>query len=252
MRADMAKVIVERPRHRGWAWTKPKGYGRKLRRDEEFGAPRREGMKARWQWHTKSFNEHLGPLRRYLDDQVGRPWDKVFSEICERINRNSVVQDHVRDHVEQYVVRHVILIDGVPCAGTSGSGCPYGEPLRRLRWSQWYVCPRTGLLRRIPEARRRPKQPTGKQPPRYIPVGDELQCRLIDGAWHLVTLKRLPNPLYEWGRCRNTDVLLQVQAAKLTPEDARWHYGAEVYAVAARRLGKREQRQYPIPIELWT
>ena len=31
MRADMAKVIVERPRLKGWAWNKPKGYQRQLR-----------------------------------------------------------------------------------------------------------------------------------------------------------------------------------------------------------------------------
>ena len=56
-------------------------------------------MKRRHQGHTKWLNEHLGPLRRYLDSQVGRPWDKVFSEICAHIDRSSAVQDHVRDHV---------------------------------------------------------------------------------------------------------------------------------------------------------
>jgi hypothetical protein len=249
VRGDMAKVIVERPRRRGWAWTKPKGYGRKLRRDGDSDALQREGMKARWQSHTKSFNEHLGPLRRYLNSQVGRPWDKVFSEICERINRNSAVQDHVRDHVEQYVLRHVILIDGVPCSGEGG--WTYGQPLHRYYGRSWYVCPRTGLLRRVPPAPRRPKRPRRLQPPRYIRVSDELQCRFLDGAWHLVTVKPLPARCYNRDRCRDTDILLQRAAASITAADARRHYGAEVYAVAARRLGKREQRQYPIPSEFW-
>jgi hypothetical protein len=39
MRADMAKVIVERPRKKGCAWNKPKGYQRKLRR---YGEDRRQ------------------------------------------------------------------------------------------------------------------------------------------------------------------------------------------------------------------
>ena len=157
MRADMAKVIVERPRKKGGAWNKPKGYQRRLRRHGEDGPPTREGIKARWQAHTKDLNEHLGPRRRYLDKQVGRPWDKVFSEICARIDRSSAVQDHVRDHVAEYIATHVILIDGVPCNGEGGKS--YGKPLHQIRSRPWYVCPRTGLLRRVSmPSRKRPRQ----------------------------------------------------------------------------------------------
>ena len=28
-------------------------------------------------WNAKEFSDVLGPLRRYLRKQVGRPWDKV-------------------------------------------------------------------------------------------------------------------------------------------------------------------------------
>jgi hypothetical protein len=35
----MAKVIVERPRIKGCAWNKPKGYARQLRRFGEDGPP---------------------------------------------------------------------------------------------------------------------------------------------------------------------------------------------------------------------
>jgi hypothetical protein len=135
MRADMAKVIVERPRVKGWSGNKPKGYQRRMRRYGEEGPPCREGIRDRWQGGGKYLNEHLGPLRRYLDSQVGRPWDKVFSEICAHIDRNSAVQDHVRDHVAQYVCVHVLLIDGVPCAGEGGFA--YGRPLHELCRRRW-------------------------------------------------------------------------------------------------------------------
>jgi hypothetical protein len=102
MRADMAKVIVERPRKKGGAWRKPKGYQRRLSRYGD-DPPGREGIRGCWAGGRKMLNEHLGPLRRYLDKQVGRPWDRVFSEICRHIDRNSAVQDHVRDHVADYV-----------------------------------------------------------------------------------------------------------------------------------------------------
>jgi hypothetical protein len=153
MRSDMAKVIVERPRRKGWAGRKPKGDSRRLRGFGTDGPPHREGIKARWKGGTKSLNEHLGPLRRYLDSQVGRPWDKVFSEICAHINRNSAVQDHVRDHIADYVTIHVIIIEGVPCNGEGGWN--FGKPLHQMTWKRWYVCPRSGLLRRIKTSRRK-------------------------------------------------------------------------------------------------
>jgi hypothetical protein len=171
MRADMAQVIVERPRQKGCAWNKPKGYRRRLRRYGDEGPPVREGIKACWRGGTKYLNEHLGPLRRYLDRQVGRPWDKVFSEICAHIDRSNAVQDHVRDHVEDYVTTHVVLINGVPCNGEGGWS--YGKPLHQFRYRPWYVCPRTGLLRRVRvRARTQAPQPRRDRPPPYVPVSE--------------------------------------------------------------------------------
>jgi hypothetical protein len=251
MRAEMAKVIVERPRRGSCLHGKPKGYRKLLRLQLEKGegGPIQEGMKRRCRGGTKFLNEHLGPLRRYLDSQVGRPWDKVFSEICAHLNRNSAVQDHVRDHVEDYVATHVLLIDGVPC---SVGGRIHGEPLRALRNHGWYVCPRTGLLKRVPAmSRKRLRRPQPEKPPRYVPVGDTMQCRFIDGAWHVVTLKPLPAPGFQRERSTAIDILLKVPIISLTPIDARRHYGAEVYALSSRRLALKELRQYPIPMQWW-
>jgi hypothetical protein len=246
----MAKVIVERPRFGSRIHGKPKGYRRSVQRLGEEGGPIREGMKRRCRGDRKTLNEHLGPLRRYLDSQVGRPWDKVFSEICAHINRGSAVQDHVRDHVEDYVTTHVLLIDGVLCNGEPG--WKYGRPLHEFRYRPWYVCPRTGLLRRVKvTSRKRQRRPKQESPPKFISVGKTLQCRFLDGGWHLVTLQPLPNPLHEWGCIRAVDVLLNRPVAQLTPQEARRYYGAEVYAVGVRRLARKELRQYPIPVRWW-
>ncbi len=248
MRADMAKVIVERPRRKGWAWNKPKGYKRQLRRYHDDGPPLREGIKACWQGRTKHLNEHLSPLRRYLDKQVGRPWNKVFSEICAHIDRNSAVQDHVRDHVEDYVAVHVILIDGVPCNG-QGSWT-YGKPLHELAYRRWYVCPRTGLLKRVKVRSRKRRQPIKANPPKFVRVSETSQCHFFDGAWHIVALKPIPpSPRHE--RCQEVDILLGVRVRQLTELEARKQYGAAVYAVDKRRLRRRELRQYPIPVDDW-
>ncbi len=245
MRADMAKVIVERPRRKGWAWSKPKGYLRQLRQFGEDGPPQREGIKRCWKSGTKGLNEHLGPLRRYLDSQVGRRWNKVFSEICAYIDRSSAVQDHVRDHVAQYVTIHVIVKDGVPCSGEGNRG--YGRPLQ-AGW--WYVCPCTGLLKKV-KIRSRSKGPKKTPLPPFIRVSRTLQCRFLDGAWHLVMLQPLPQPNWNRKRCVDRDILFDRLVCEFTESEAKRHYGAAVYAVAKRQLARRELKQYPIPAKFW-
>jgi hypothetical protein len=246
MRHDMAKVIVERPRHGSSLRGESKGYQRSLQRLGREELPYREGMKKRHRGRTKSLNEHLGPLRRYLDSQVGRPWNKVFSEICEHIDRDSAVQDHVRDHVADYVETHVLEIDGVPC---SGQGWTYGRPLHQTPRLLWYVCPRSNILKRVKDLSRSQRRPT-KPPdaPRFVRVSDSLQCHMIDGAWHVVSLRSLPQ-IRAGGLER--DVILNRPVSEIDPLLARKHYGREVFATAKRRLARRELAQFPIPFEQW-
>ena len=99
MRRDMFKVIVERPRY-----FTPGGSTRgRAPRDVE-DAPSHQGMHRRYKAHAqKELNENLAPLRRYLLKQVGRPWNKVFSEICEHLRVDSAVQRHVRLHIADFV-----------------------------------------------------------------------------------------------------------------------------------------------------
>jgi hypothetical protein len=243
MRADMAKVIVERPRFGSRDSHKGKGYLRRQQRCPREDLPRREGIKVR-SGGTKSLNEHLGPLRRFLNSCVGRPWDQVFAEICERISRNSAVQDHVRDHVPDYVALHVVLRAGVPC---QGEGPAYGQPLEQIsyRYRTLYVCPATGLLKRLPPRPSRRRRHGRKPPAPRVRAGDDCQYLWTDGAWHLVELK--PFPDVPW-RDPGYDVVLGQPVKYLKLQDVTRAYGDAVYAVAARRLGKREVRQLPLPL----
>lgn len=145
MREDMAKVIVERPRRQ--ASGRLKG---RLNRDLE-SRPAKEGMKFRLA-DTKSLNENLAPLRRYLASQVGRPWSKVYSEISANLKATNAVQQHVRDHVKDYVAVTV-------------SDNKAGEPMAVSRWwsvCDFYVDPRDGILKRAKtdtdKARKRAKE----------------------------------------------------------------------------------------------
>ena len=73
MRSDMFKVIVERPRGRACS-----DGARQFRNDE--ARPPKMGMKHGYS-SRKWLNENLAPLRRYLERQVGRPWNSVYGDI---------------------------------------------------------------------------------------------------------------------------------------------------------------------------
>lgn len=141
MRSDMAKVVTERPR-RGHG-NPSKKWGRRLRKNEydaEDHGPRRAPITRRHQygWNAKEFSDLLGPLRRYLRKQVGRPWDKVWSEITRHLDSRSLSGQHIFDHIQWEVEQHVWL---------SSDGSLYHN-----RWSGLvpvsglYVHPTTGLL----------------------------------------------------------------------------------------------------------
>jgi hypothetical protein len=141
----MARVLVERPR--GGSGLAGKGYRKEQGRTPPEEWRSREGIKHPWRASPKWFRDHLGPLRRFLISNVGRPWDAVYSEICEATRRGFPVREHFLSHVYQYVERSVTLLDGIPC---HGSGSQHGTPLRNHAGYYLYVCPKTGLLRRVP------------------------------------------------------------------------------------------------------
>lgn len=143
MRSDMFEVIIERPR---WGH---QGIHRKGRRGERTEraferAPKQIGMGR--EGRSKSLNENLAPLRRFLARHVGRPWDKVRSEMCAVLSMSSAVQKHVLDHVKDYVEESPVMIDGVPHHPRARAGT-YHPICSWRRWGSFYVCPETGLLR---------------------------------------------------------------------------------------------------------
>lgn len=134
MRADMSKVIVERPRL-GRSWAKANQGDRFPRNIED--APMRA---PKCPDKTKHLNENLSPLKRFLRSQVGRRWNDVYSEISTNLRSSSAVQQHVRDHLRDFVAIHVEFHDGVPFSLPDGRGWYHGV----VRY--FYVCPTTGRL----------------------------------------------------------------------------------------------------------
>jgi hypothetical protein len=253
MRDDMGKVLVERPRVRaGFVQGKcGKGYLKYVARGlaSDDGLPRSEGTKRRYPGHRqKHFNEHLGPLRKFVESNVGRPWDKVYAEICRHVDRGNVVQKHILTHLFQYVVVDVELIAGEPYRKPGQGWYRYGV----LRGpNQWYVCPKSGLLKRAkvePKPQRRARwQPERKAEP---PVGwvdsDRCVCRSADGRWLLVRVRKWVPVAEQPGprRLMPQDVLL----SDSDPNRLEHYYGKRVYAVDVRLLGEAELEDLPVTL----
>jgi hypothetical protein len=246
MRPDMPKILVERPRPPSRV---PRGRdGRKFR--DQSDAPFLP-MKAGYR-DPKSLNENLRPLARYLKRQIGRPWDKVYSEVCAVIDGRNAVQRHILEHLDQYVAVHTRVVDGhLIDLGRQILG------VRRV-WQPLYVDPRTGLLRRNSDElswrrtyRERQLAKDRERAQVWREVSAFRQLHLVDDCWFEVEIAALPPPPeLRW------DVLLRrtVNARTSVPhrrEDDQFTidvYGRSgVYAASKRQICAREIRAYDLP-----
>lgn len=149
MRSDMYKVLVERPRSRGWKKGRLEYRRAKavvLDEDLEsvdYFSRRTVAMGGRRpRWADKEFRVHIQPLRRYLERQVGRPWNEVWQDVCRRTDIRSKAQWHLRLHVE-------LEVETGARADAHGRLFVRGWPLLKGDRPQLYVDPLSGLLRRL-------------------------------------------------------------------------------------------------------
>jgi hypothetical protein len=78
--------------------------------EEQHGATRAPISPHRqYGWNAKEFSDVLGPLRRYLRKQAGRPWDKVWSEIATTLDSRSLTGQHIFDHIRRELMDAVFV-----------------------------------------------------------------------------------------------------------------------------------------------
>ena len=133
------------------------------------------------------------------------------------------------DHLDDFVERHVISEDGqLLCGG----GWRIGGPL----YTQFYVCPRTGLLRENRQRRRRPR----RKPPDvdHLVIDARRQYRQLGGLWYEVLLEPIAPEV-----ATRRDIVLDCLVSTITPYQACATYGGQVFAAAKRQLNKREIRR---------
>jgi hypothetical protein len=264
MREDMDEVIIERPR-----WGSRMGHKRRARRfDGKVEArrdpealPFRVGLQraARQAGTSKMLDENLRPLQRYLESQINRPWDKVWSEISQNLRVTSAVQQHVRDHVPDFVAIRVVAKDGANWVPErSGRLVRLEESYVRM-----YVDPRTGLLRRnkhfksFSRKRRDEEAAVARhlaERMRELAPGLQLH-RFDDGTWWEIRLAPIPSRPVTVGSGKYTrtynrvlphnDVVRGTSLTKLRSGELYGRPG--VYAAAKRQLSRKEVLALDLP-----
>src|SRR5215467_9380627 len=107
MRSDMKKVVVERPRwgSRG----RNRKFGARLRyiedHDYEEQPKKALGFESyrSAKYAEKEFTDVLNPLERFLRSNLGRPWDKVYSELCAGLDKRKTTGLHIFQHLKHMV-----------------------------------------------------------------------------------------------------------------------------------------------------
>ena len=126
--------------------TKRKGYKKRFVGQDFEKARNKEGIKLMsGGWKTQTDN--LNPMIRFLEKSQGKFWDKVYSELCRTMDKNSVLGQHVFDHMWDFVVKDVYIENG-RIYGFNKWG-EEGE-LMSSRWRpRYYVHPKSGVLLKV-------------------------------------------------------------------------------------------------------
>ncbi len=194
MRSDMSKVITER--ERGGSTAKSMKHGASVRwegHDASYDDQPKRAKASRYGqygYDAKEFSDVLPPIYGYLRKQVGRPWNKVYSELCQNLDKRNVSQAHVFSHVFDLVGLNVRrCTDGIYREKNSirsrldskGVYEEYGYSAPEL-----YVHPRTGLLRKNKKEGKHARKAREECEKKHDRLGfpDGREWRKIDGIWY--------------------------------------------------------------------
>jgi hypothetical protein len=236
MRADMHKVVVERERggkrgNRKWGMRiafVPDGDYDEQPKFVSSARRRQYGYNYKW------FTDVLGPLEGFLRSNLGRPWDKVFSELRQGLDVRKVTGRHIFDHL-----KFMVETDCRIAADRKVYARPRGREV-----TGFYVHPRSGLLSFVPgpSARERKKRRLLRQEIDEIRFDDRRSFKLIGGQWYFVVYEiidvpRLASALTMWD-------VVERRRVQLT-------WGLSRIAVHKRQCNRQEVQKIHVRIAAW-
>lgn len=118
-------------------------------------------------------------MRRFLKSRQGRPWDEVYSEICQQADYRSHSGHHLREWIGHLVDQNCRIVDGEIC---DEHGIKTGS-----WWNQFYVHPETKTLEFVEHRRYR----RSENEQRVFEMDDVLYHK-HDDIWYRVKFKPVP------------------------------------------------------------
>lgn len=227
----MDKVLVTTPRIGSSMKNREVRENRRQEREGSYDdLPRFSSMKPKSRgWDNRKYlNEYLNPLIRFIKKNCNRPWNKVYSEICNNMDRRSAVKGHIFDHIFDYVCTKPIFENNEPHrVGWNGL-----RPLYKNGYT-FYVDQR-GILK---EPKRKPPTWRVSKPNPSLIKTDEADVFIIkrdsDGVWFRATMEDWNHDLSD-GFCnyRNQPWIDEILSSKKK--------------AVLKTLSKREKRKYGI------
>jgi hypothetical protein len=197
---------------------------------------------AKYAGNQKYLTDNLKPLERYLHKQVGRPWNKVYSELCKRLDRSTVSGMHVFSHIHQFVEGFIepgkdnYYYESIIFEQIGKRMVPH---VSRGRWRSkrplynvLYIHPSTGILTLA-----KPKVAVKPQVNQVVMNG--CHFHKVNGIWYEVFFQKFP----EESSCRGKGSMFDALADRLlTTDEASQCYGKWIYAESKRQCNKYEIR----------
>jgi hypothetical protein len=110
-RKDLSRTVIEGGRYHHNSWLRTASHGVERARTRawldrvRFDPDDAEDTVPEPRSHVgRSFYDKLAPAKRWLASQVGRPWSKVYSELCAKFDTRTIAGRHVVvDHMLPWV-----------------------------------------------------------------------------------------------------------------------------------------------------
>lgn len=229
----MHKVVIERPR-----WSPgPNKMGRQANLPDEL-LPKVQGMRRPYNCR-KAFTDLLGPLRRWLRSQLGRPWNDVYSEACAVIKPDSAIRLHIKTHLLQFVERYTFIHEGEVCILDPYAGKPRRIESQRFGWEVFYVHPVSGFLLAVkPQSRRQWRQDRiSKKRETLRWLDSRSALKRINGIWFMCEFREIPidTPFRAYDYVAGKSL----GRGGLTKRDGAFHH-----CISKRQLSRRVLRRY--------
>ena len=241
MRDDMKRVVITRPRHGSSMKNEEvREHRRRVRDDNSSSLPQKASMKpkGKFSWHRKELSDFLNPLLRFLRKNCGRPWDKVYSEICQNLDRRGVINDHIFQHLEHMVNKNPIFIGKVPHVPIWGGDL---DPIYRN--GHTFYIDQNNLLQE--PKKRRPKHK--KKKPLNIKKIDEktyLIRRKSDKVWFEIKYSKPRN--YSYISVRGDTITYQTEPGEVSTTGIELPRVPNHYPSSIRTLSKKEKKRFSL------